>query len=80
MKTEIQQGIHILVNYENDVTAAATVTTGRAALGHELLPAESALAMATVTSLDNDLGSVYELHISSFKLKLVVKNEKPALR
>jgi hypothetical protein len=63
--TEIQQGIHILVNDENHIAAPAAVTACRASLGHELLPAESALAMAAVPSLDYDLGSVNELHISS---------------
>jgi hypothetical protein len=80
MKTEIQQGIHILVNDENHVTAPAAIAASGAPFGHEFLPAEGALAMTAIPSLDYDLGSVNELHISSFKLKLVVKNEKPALR
>jgi hypothetical protein len=77
---EIQQGIHILVNNENHVAAPAAIAACRTALRHELLPAEGTLAMTSIPGLDYDLGSVNELHISSFKLKLVVKNEKPALR
>ncbi len=62
MIAEIEQRIHIRIHLEYDITTTAAVTACRTALRYKFLAAESRLAVTTVTSLDDHLGSIDKLH------------------
>ena len=62
MVAKLQKRIHIVVHDENDVRAASAVAARRAALRHELFPAESRLPVAAVPALDRDGRAINELH------------------
>ena len=62
MIAEIEQGVHIAVDDEDDVRTAAAVTARRPALGDELLAAERRLSLAAIPRFHADLRTIDKLH------------------
>lgn len=62
MVAKIKQGIHIVVNGQDNIGPPAAVATRRPPLGDELLPPEGRLAIAAVARFHRDRRPIDKLH------------------
>jgi hypothetical protein len=61
---EFEKGVEMPVGSQDDITAAATIASVWASLGHVFLPAEAHTAHAPVSRLDMDSCKVNEFHLT----------------